>query len=79
MAVSLTPEQEQRIQAIIHRGAYESANDVIEAGLIALEQCGRRDFEGNDTELWPEELIDTAQDIYTLEDGQPVNVATSIP
>jgi Arc/MetJ-type ribon-helix-helix transcriptional regulator len=51
MAVLLTPEQEQRIQAIIHTGAYRSVNEVVEAALTAVEQRAHPDFEGNDDEF----------------------------
>ncbi|HVW09336.1 MAG TPA: hypothetical protein VHC90_12180 [Bryobacteraceae bacterium] len=48
MAVLLTPEQEQRIQAIIHSGAYQSVDDVVEAAISAVEQRSDADFEGID-------------------------------
>jgi putative addiction module CopG family antidote len=38
MSVYLTPEQERRIQAIVRRGAYKNADEVLEAALAAVEQ-----------------------------------------
>jgi Arc/MetJ-type ribon-helix-helix transcriptional regulator len=51
MAVLLTPEHEQRIQAIIHSGEFRSVDDVVEAALTALEQRAHPDFEETDAEL----------------------------
>jgi Arc/MetJ-type ribon-helix-helix transcriptional regulator len=51
MAVLLTPDQEQRIQAIVHSGAYESARDVVEAAITALEQRAEPYFQGDADEL----------------------------
>lgn len=51
MAVLLTPEQERRIQAIIHSGAYRSVDDVVEAALTTVEQRAHPDFEGTDAEF----------------------------
>jgi Arc/MetJ-type ribon-helix-helix transcriptional regulator len=36
MTVHLTPEQEQRIEAILHNGAYQTIEDVVEAALTAV-------------------------------------------
>jgi Arc/MetJ-type ribon-helix-helix transcriptional regulator len=38
MTIHLTPEQERRVQAVISRGAYESIEPVVDAGLAAVEQ-----------------------------------------
>jgi Arc/MetJ-type ribon-helix-helix transcriptional regulator len=43
MTINLTPEQEQRIQAVIRRGTYESVEEVVEAALTYVKQL---------TELW---------------------------
>jgi Arc/MetJ-type ribon-helix-helix transcriptional regulator len=51
MAIQLTPEQERRIQAVIRRGAYESAEEVVEAALTAVEQRTVPGFTGTQEEL----------------------------
>jgi Arc/MetJ-type ribon-helix-helix transcriptional regulator len=51
MTVHLTREQEQRIEAIIHSGAYQTIEDVVEAALTAVEQRAAPGFEGTEDEL----------------------------
>ena len=51
MVIHLTPEQERRLQDVIHRGAYESVEEVVEAALAAVEQRTVRGFEGTPEEL----------------------------
>jgi len=51
MAIQLTPEQERRIQAVVRRGAYESAEEVVEAALAAVEQRTVPGFSGTQEEL----------------------------
>ena len=51
MTIHLTPEQEQRVQAVISRGAYESVDEVVEAALAAVEQRTVPGFEGAEEEL----------------------------
>ncbi len=51
MTLDLTPEQERRIQALVQSGAYDSANDVVDAALVAFEQLAAPAFEGADGEL----------------------------
>ncbi len=51
MTVHLTPEQEQRIEAIIHSGAYQTIEDVVEAALTAVEQRAVPGFDGTEEEL----------------------------
>jgi putative addiction module CopG family antidote len=51
MTIHLTPEQEQRLQAVIGRGAYESIDEVVEAALFAVEQHTNPGFDGTDNEL----------------------------
>jgi len=51
MTIHLTPEQEQRIQAVISRGAYESVEEVVEAALTAMEQRIVPGFSGTGEEL----------------------------
>jgi hypothetical protein len=47
MTIHLTPEQEPRVQAVISRGAYQSADEVVEAALAAVEQRTVPGFCGN--------------------------------
>jgi Arc/MetJ-type ribon-helix-helix transcriptional regulator len=51
MTVHLTPEQEQRVEAILHSGAYQTIEDVVEAALTAVEQRAAPGFEGTEEEL----------------------------
>jgi putative addiction module CopG family antidote len=51
MTIHLTPEQERRIQAVIRRGGYQSAEEVVEAALTAVEQRTVPDFAGTREEL----------------------------
>lgn len=47
MAIQLTPEQEQRIEAIVNAGAYPSAQDALDAAVAAVEIIASPDFEGS--------------------------------
>jgi Arc/MetJ-type ribon-helix-helix transcriptional regulator len=51
MTIHLTPEQEQRVQAVIGRGSYESVDEVMEAALVAVEQRIMPVFDGTEGEL----------------------------
>jgi Arc/MetJ-type ribon-helix-helix transcriptional regulator len=51
MAIQLTPEQEQRIQAVVSAGAYASAEEALDAALAAVETAAAHDFEGTQEEL----------------------------
>lgn len=51
MTIHLTPEQGQRIQAVIRRGAYESVEEVVEVALTAVEQRTVPGFAGTSEEL----------------------------
>ena len=51
MTIHLTPEQEQRIQDVIRRGAYRSVEEVVEAALSAVEQRIVPGFAGTPEEL----------------------------
>lgn len=51
MALELTPEQEQRIQAVVSAGAYSSAKEAVEAAVTAVEIVSAAGFEGSGTEL----------------------------
>jgi Arc/MetJ-type ribon-helix-helix transcriptional regulator len=51
MTIHLTPEQEQRVKAVIGRGAYASIEEVVDAGLAAVEQRIVPGFEGTQEEL----------------------------
>ena len=46
MAIQLTPEQEQRIQAIVNAGAYSSAQEALDAALAAMESAAAPGFDG---------------------------------
>lgn len=51
MTISLTPEQEKRLQAIMSRGAYTSVEEVVEAALAAVEQRSLPGFDGTQEDL----------------------------
>ena len=51
LSIHLTPEQEQRVQAVVGRGAYDSAEQVVDAALAAVEQRTLIGFVGKDDEL----------------------------
>ena len=51
MAIQLTPEQEQRIQAIVSAGAYPSAQEALDAAVAAVEIVAAPGFEGSSEEL----------------------------
>ena len=51
MAIQLTPEQEQRLQAVVSAGAYASASEALEAALSIVETAAAHDFEGTQDEL----------------------------
>ena len=51
MKISLTPEQERRVQAVMNRGAYQSVEEVVEAALAAVEQRVLPGFAGTPVEL----------------------------
>jgi Arc/MetJ-type ribon-helix-helix transcriptional regulator len=51
MKISLTPEQERRVQAVMSRGAYQSVEEVVEAALAAVEQRALPGFAGTPGEL----------------------------
>ena len=55
MAIQLTPEQEQRIQAVVNAGAYPSAEEALDAAVAAVEIAAASGFEGPREEL--EELL----------------------
>jgi Arc/MetJ-type ribon-helix-helix transcriptional regulator len=51
MTIQLTPEQERHVQAVIGRGAYTSVEQVVDAGLAAVEQRTVPGFAGTQEEL----------------------------
>jgi Arc/MetJ-type ribon-helix-helix transcriptional regulator len=51
MAIQLTLEQEQRIQAVISAGAYRSSADALDAALAAMEMAATLGFKGSAEEL----------------------------
>jgi Arc/MetJ-type ribon-helix-helix transcriptional regulator len=46
MAIQLTPEQEQRIQAVVQAGVYRSAEEALDAAVAAVESVASAGFEG---------------------------------
>jgi Arc/MetJ-type ribon-helix-helix transcriptional regulator len=55
MAIQLTQEQEERIQAVVNSGAYPSAREALDAAVAAVEIASVPGFEGTREEL--EELL----------------------
>ena len=51
MSMQLTPEQEQRIQAVVDAGAYSSAEEALNAAVAAVETVAAPGFEGTQQEL----------------------------
>jgi Arc/MetJ-type ribon-helix-helix transcriptional regulator len=51
MSVQLTPEQEERIQAIVNAGAYPSAREALDAAVTAIETVSEPSFEASQDEL----------------------------
>ena len=51
MPIQLTPDQEQRIQAMVSSGAYPSAREALDAAVAAVELADLPDFEGTQEEL----------------------------
>lgn len=51
MPLQLTPEQEQRIQAIVKAGTYSSVEEALNAAVLAVETAAALDFEGTNEEL----------------------------
>ena len=65
MPIQLTPEQEQRINAVVSAGAYPSTEQAIDAAVAAVEAAAAPGFEGTQEEL--EELL-----LEGLNSGEPV-------
>jgi Arc/MetJ-type ribon-helix-helix transcriptional regulator len=65
VAIQLTPEQEQRIQAVVNAGAYPSLEEALDAAVAAVEIAAVPDFEGAQREL--DELL-----LDGLNSGAPV-------
>jgi hypothetical protein len=51
MPIQLTPEQEQRLQAVVNAGAYRSAEEALDAALTVVEKAAAHDFDGTQDEL----------------------------
>jgi len=51
MAIQLTAEQEQRLQAVVNAGAYASAEEALNAALSVVEKAAAHDFEATQEEL----------------------------
>ena len=65
MAIQLTPEQEQRIKAVVTAGAYPSTEQAIDAAVAAVERAAAPGFEGTQESL--EELL-----LEGLNSGEPI-------
>jgi len=51
LSMQLTPEQEQRIQAVVDAGAYSSAEEALNTAVAAVEIVAAPGFEGTQQEL----------------------------
>lgn len=51
MALQLTPDQEQRINAIVQAGAFHSPEAALDAAVTAVENAVAFEFEGSPQEL----------------------------
>jgi Arc/MetJ-type ribon-helix-helix transcriptional regulator len=51
MAIQLTPEQEQRLQAVVNAGAFASPKEALDAALSVVEDTAALDFDGTQDEL----------------------------
>ena len=49
--MQLTPEQEERIRAVVNAGAYSSAEEALNAAVAAVETTAAPGFEGSEAEL----------------------------
>jgi Arc/MetJ-type ribon-helix-helix transcriptional regulator len=67
MTITLTPEQERRIQAVIGRGSFTSVDELMDAALAALEERTATGFEGSDGELEAALAVGLASDELTEE------------
>jgi len=65
VAIQLTPEQEQRIQAVFETGAYPSTEEALDAAVAAVEAAATPGFEGSQEEL--QELLRDG-----IHSGEPV-------
>jgi Arc/MetJ-type ribon-helix-helix transcriptional regulator len=64
MSLQLTPDQEQRIRAVVNAGAYRSAEEALDAAVAAVEISAAPDFEGGQEEV--KELL-----LEGLDSGEP--------
>ena len=51
MALQLSPQQEQRIQAVVSAWGYVSTEEAIETALALMETAAAQDFEGEHEDL----------------------------
>jgi hypothetical protein len=51
VTIHLTPEQEKRVQAVMGNASYDSVEEVLDAGLAAVEQRMVPGFSGTNDEL----------------------------
>jgi Arc/MetJ-type ribon-helix-helix transcriptional regulator len=78
MAIQLTQEQEQRLQAVVNAGAYASAEEALDAALTVVERAAANGFEGTQEELEGLLLEGLAsQELSEEEFWQPVDSQTN--
>ena len=68
MAIQLTRDQEERIQAIVKSGAYSSPGEAIEAAVAAVESVAQAGFDGSAEEI--EALLVAGLDSRELTDEE---------
>ena len=51
MPIQLTPEQEQRLQAVVNAGTYRTTEEALNAALTVVEKAEAHDFDGTQDEL----------------------------
>jgi hypothetical protein len=74
MPIQLTPDQEQRIQAIVNAGAYPSAEEALDAAVAAVEVAATPGFEGSQEQSYvSDELTHFVGKAIKLPDGSPNN------
>lgn len=65
MPIQLTLEQEQKLNAVVSMGAYQSTEEALNAALAVVGEVCENDFEGSETEL--DELL-----LEGLNSGEPI-------
>ena len=79
MAIQLTPEQEQRIQAVVNAGAYPSTEEPLDAAAAAVEIAAAPGFEGTrEEEFYAHHLEENRSYFCCQSVFSPLNPPTSI-